>query len=533
MKDLLKEIIVKALLTMTIVKKPEDIIIEVPKCRDNGDYSSNICMQLAAECKMNPRDIAYKLIEFITDDHVAKVCVKGPGFLNFYLNKQFLLKNLHNILISGDNYGRNSLGLGQKVNLEYVSGNPTGTLHIGHARGASYGDSLANILKFCGYDVTREYYINDSGNQIDNLEKSIKIRYLNICGDRLTMPNDGYHGKEIIKVASDIFTKYGYDASDDVFKKWGLKYLLDEIKNDLNNYGVSYDVWTSEKDLYQNGLVDQTLNLLIENKYTYKKDSALFLKTSDFGDSKDRVLVKSDGNNTYLLPDIAYHRDKYNRGFDRLVDVFGADHHGYIARLKASMTMLNLDANKLDVKILQMVRLLQDGEEIKLSKRTGKTLTMNDLVTEVGLDATRYFFAMRSLDSQMDFDLSLATKKSNENPFYYVGYAHARINSIIGDKSIVLKDDYVTLEGEKILNIMFKLYQFEDVVKLSANNMAPHIVTNYVYELATLFHSFYAKEKVLTDDLLATKERINLIKAVGIVIKNSLRLIGVKAPNKM
>ncbi|MEG2311665.1 MAG: arginine--tRNA ligase, partial [Bacilli bacterium] len=277
----------------------------------------------------------------------------------------------------------------------------------------------------------------------------------------------------------------------------------------------------------------QTLNLLIENKYTYKKDSALFLKTSDFGDSKDRVLVKSDGNNTYLLPDIAYHRDKYNRGFDRLVDVFGADHHGYIARLKASMTMLNLDANKLDVKILQMVRLLQDGEEIKLSKRTGKTLTMNDLVTEVGLDATRYFFAMRSLDSQMDFDLSLATKKSNENPFYYVGYAHARINSIIGDKSIVLKDDYVTLEGEKILNIMFKLYQFEDVVKLSANNMAPHIVTNYVYELATLFHSFYAKEKVLTDDLLATKERINLIKAVGIVIKNSLRLIGVKAPNKM
>lgn len=524
----MKEKIKQALMEVLEI---DDVEVDLPKRRENGDYSSNICLKMASKLKKSPNDIALEIKDKLHIDGVDKILVKS-GFLNFYIKNDVLYQNLNSILENPD-YGKNSFGQGKKINLEYVSANPTGTLHIGHARGASYGDSMARILKYCGYDVTREYYINDGGNQINNLEKSIKARYENLCGNDYEMPSDGYHGKEIIEIAERIYQKYGTNVDDEVIRSYGLEYLLKEIKNDLTNFRVEFDVWSSEKSLYNNGLVEKTLNYLKENNYTYIKDDALYLKTSEFFDTKDRVLVKSDQNNTYLLPDIAYHMDKYQRGYDKLIDVLGADHHGYIQRLKSSIKMMNEDPNKLDVKILQMVRLIKNNKEIKMSKRTGKTLTMKDLVNEVGVDATRYFFAMRSLDTQMDFDLDLAVKKSNDNPVYYVSYAHARICSILKDRKINHIENYQTLNSSYVLDLLFKLYQFEDVIIKSANNLEPHLITNYLYELATLFHSFYANEHVLTEDEVYTEERLNLIKAVACVIKKALELIGVEAPEKM
>lgn len=531
MKNILKELIYKQVSDYINLDK---ITIEIPKKRENGDYSSNVCFILSPILKKNPFEIALKLKEKIECTDIDKIEVKG-GFLNFYLKDEFLFKNLNKILEEKEAYGKNNLGKNEKINLEYVSANPTGILHIGHARGASYGDSMARILKFCGYDVTREYYINDGGNQIVNLEESIKVRYYNLFKEALEMPKDGYHGSEISNIAKDIYDEYDKNAPDDIFRKKGLDYLLAEIKKDLKNFRTEFDVWSSEQTIYNRGLVDNTLNYLKENNHTYESSEALFLKTSLYGDEKDRVLVKTDHTNTYLLPDIAYHIDKYNRGYNKLIDVLGADHHGYISRLKASISMCGYDASKLDVKILQMVRLIKDGKEIKMSKRTGKTLTMKDLVSLVGIDATRYFFAMRSLDTQMDFDLDLALKKSNENPVYYVSYAHARICSIINDykQKVDYNLKYKTINSSYATNLLFKMYQFEDVVKLSARNLEPHIITNYVYDLATLFHSFYAHEKILTDDEVYTKERINLINGVKIIIKSALNLIGVEAPDKM
>ncbi len=531
MKDIIKEAIYNVVSEWVSIDK---IIVEIPKKRENGDYSSNICFVLSKVIKKNPLDIALNLKEQIDLKEIDKIEVKD-GFLNFYLTKEFLFDNLNFILKQDENYGKNNIGNKMKINLEYVSANPTGILHIGHARGASYGDSMARILKFCGYDVTREYYINDGGNQIINLEKSIKARYDNLCGQELVMPKDGYYGQEIIDIAKEIYDEYGKYANSELFRNKGLEYLLSEIKKDLNNFKVEFDVWTSEQSLYDRKLVDKTLKYLKDNGYTYEKDNALFLKTSLYGDLKDRVLVKSDHTNTYLLPDIAYHIDKYNRGYDKMVDVLGADHHGYVPRLKASISMCGYDASKLDVKILQMVRLIKDGEEVKMSKRTGKSLTMKDLIAMVGVDAVRYFFAARSLDTQMDFDLNLATKKSSENPVYYVSYAHARICSIISDygKGVNHNLKYTTINSDWAIDLLFKMYQFEDVVKLSAKTKEPHVITNYIYDLATLFHSFYAHEKILTDDDVYTSERINLIKGVKIIIKNALNLIGVKAPNKM
>lgn len=533
MKDNLKEAIKDALVKCNI--ENSDIIIEVPKDNKNGDYSSNIAMQLARSLKKNPREIAEDIKNNIEFDKIDKIEIAGPGFLNFYLKKDYLFENINKVILEGDNYGSSNIGNGKRVNIEYVSANPTGFLHVGHARGAAYGDSLANILKFSGFDVTREYYINDAGNQINNLEKSIIVRYHNLCGMDDVLGDNSYHGEDIIEVAKTIYDEYKDKAPSDIFRKKGVEFLLEKIKGDLSKFRVNFDVWSSETDLYKNKEVENALNKLKSCGYTYTKDGALYLKTTDYGDEKDRVLVKSDSNNTYLLPDIAYHINKYSRNFDMLIDVLGADHHGYIARLKAAIKMMDEDSDKLDVKILQMVRLIKNGEEIKMSKRTGKTLTLNDLLEDVGVDASRYFFAMRSLDTQLDFDLELATKKSNENPVYYVGYAHARICSILNEynKDVSPIKKYKTIDSIQAMNLLFKIYEFSDIVRLSANRKAPHLITNYVYDLAHLFHTFYATEKVLSDDENYTDERINLIKATAITINNACRLIGVKAPNKM
>ena len=534
MKELLKQEIQNAIERLEI-KSNIEIIIDIPKNKNNGDYSSNIAMQLTKILKTNPKEIASKIAEKIKNDKIIKIEIAGPGFLNFFVEKDYLFTNINTVLEKKDLYGQSNYGNGTKVNIEYVSANPTGFLHIGHARGASYGDSLSRIMKFAGYDVTREYYINDAGNQIDNLEKSIKVRYENLCGINSALPENGYHGNDIIQVAKSIYDEYQSSAPDNIFRKKGVEFLLKQIKQDLKNFDVDFDIWYSETSLYKDGSVEKTLNNLIKNGYTYEQDGAIWLKTTVFGDEKDRVLVKSDKNNTYLLPDIAYHASKYNRGFDNLIDVFGADHHGYIPRLKASIKMLGYNSDKLDVKILQMVRLLKNGEEIKLSKRTGKTITLSELLEEVGRDASRYFFAMRSLDTQVDFDMTLATKKSNENPVYYIQYAHARICSIIKEYNNPVNriNQYETIKSEYAINLLNKVYEFKDVVLASAKKREPHLIANYVYDLASLFHSYYAHEKVLTDDLKYTSERINLINSVAITIKNACYLLGVSAPNEM
>lgn len=510
----------------------DQIIIEIPKDQKLGDYSTNVALILTKILKKNPLEIAEEIKSNMTSDLIEKVEIAKPGFINIYLSKECYLKEINKILHENKNYGKNKLGNNKKINIEYVSANPTGALHIGHGRGATYGDNLSRIMSFCGYDVTREYYINDAGNQMYNLGVSIKERYKEICGQDFSIPEDGYHRKEIITIAQEIYDKNGSSKlSEDIeyFKQEGLDILMQQIKKDLDAFRVNFDVFSSEKYLYDSGQVEKVLNSFKKNDECYVEEGALWLKTSNYGDSKDRVIVKNDGNYTYLLPDIAYHANKIERGFDELIDVFGADHHGYINRLKGAIEILGYDSSILDIKILQMVRLLQDGEEIKISKRTGKTITLNDLRDEVGINATRYFFASKSLDTQIDFDLGLAVKNSNENPVYYIEYANARICSILNNyhEEIIPQENYQTITEPLAYTIINKLMNFEDTVISASTKKQPHIICNYVYELATLFHSYYASQKFITEDKKYTAERMALLNCIKIVINNSLNLIGI------
>ena len=511
----------------------DNIVVEIPTKKENGDYSTNIALTLTKKLHKSPIDIAQEIISNIDENEIIKeIKIANPGFINFYLKKEYLLKQINNIIDENKNYGRNNIGNGKKINIEYVSANPTGILHIGHGRGATYGDCLARIMSKSGFDVTKEYYVNDAGNQMNNLGISIKERYKEICGKECNLPEDGYHGREIITIAQSIYDYYKdtkLNEGIEYFKQQGLEKLLDKIKKDLDRYRVNFDIFTSEQSLYDKGLVDSALNILKNNNHCYIAEDALWLKTSDYGDEKDRVLIKNDGNYTYLTPDISYHLDKINRGYEEVIDVLGADHHGYINRLKAAITMLGKNSDIIDIRILQMVRLIKDGEELKLSKRTGKTITLMDLVDEIGVNATRYFFASRSLDTSMDFNIDLASKQSNENPVYYIEYANARICSILKNykKKPIKHDKYTTLNNEEAYIILNKLISFEDVVTSASLKKEPHLIANYVYELATLFHSYYAKEKMITDDELATSERINLIVAIQIVIQNALDLLGI------
>ena len=531
-KKELQEIIKASLDSNNIDFEESKIVIETPKEESHGDYSTNIAMMLTKILKKNPMDIANQIKEGINSPIVDKIEIANPGFINFYLNKKRLFSELNKIINEDKNYGKSTIGNNKKIDIEYVSANPTGTLHIGHGRGATYGDNLSRIMSYCGYDVTREYYINDAGNQMNNLGTSIKERYKEICGLECNLPEDGYHGKEIIDLAQKIYDKYQNDKLEEdisFFKQVGLEILLNDIKKDLDQFRVNFDVFSSEQALYDKGYIEKVLTTLKNEDRCYVNEGALWLKTSEYGDEKDRVIVKNDGNYTYLLPDIAYHVNKIERGFDELIDVLGADHHGYINRLKGSLEMLGYDSGILDIKILQMVKLLKDGEEVKLSKRTGKTITLNELLEEVGVNAARYFFASKSLDTQIDFDLTLATKNSNENPVYYIEYANARISSILNNykKEIKLADEYHTISDSLAYTIMNKLLAFTDTVIAASNKRQPHIICNYIYELATLFHAYYSKEKFVTDDDSYTNERMVLLKAIKIVINNSLDLIGI------
>ena len=530
-KQEVQEILKKSLTNLQIDYEKE-IEVSIPKDKNHGDYSTNIALSLAKSLKDNPTNIANKIKNNIQSEIISKIEVLSPGFINIFISEQYLLKSINTIIKENTNYGKSNLGQGKKVNIEFVSANPTGILHLGHGRGATYGDNLARIMTFTGYDVTKEYYVNDAGNQMNNLGISIKVRYQNLYNIDATLPEDGYHGQEIIDIAKKIKEEYqDTKLNEDIpfFKKYGLNLLLDKIKKDLDVYRVNFDVFSSEQSLYDRGLVEKVITKLKNDNHCYIEDGALWLKTMDYGDEKNRVLIKSDGNYTYLLPDIAYHCDKIERGFDELIDVLGADHHGYIDRLKASLEMMGKDSGILDIKILQMVRLIKDNEELKLSKRTGKTVTLSEIIEEVGVNATRYLFSSKSLDTQLDFNIDLALKQNSENPVYYIEYANARICSILKkSKNFATNiDKYQTLESQYIYNILNKLNEFKDIVETSASKKAPHIIANYVYDLASLFHTYYNQEKIVTEDIQYTSERINLLKAIQIVINNSLNLIGI------
>ena len=531
-KKELQEIIKNSLKSINIDIAIEDIIIEIPKQKENGEYSTNVALTLTKKLKKSPMEIAEEIKNKINHEIIEKVEIAKPGFINIFLKEEKYFSELNKIIKEEKKYGKSSIGNKQKVNIEYVSANPTGILHIGHGRGAAYGDSLSRIMKYTGYDVTREFYVNDAGNQMNNLGISIKERYKEKCGLPFEIPEDGYHGKEIITLAEKIYNKYKdtkINEEIEFFKQEGLTVLLKQIKIDLDKFRVNFDVFTSEQSLHDRGLIEKLLDTFKKNDECYVEENALWLKTSNHGDDKDRVIVKSDGNYTYIVPDIAYHIDKIERGFNTLIDVLGADHHGYQRRLRAALEMLGYDSSILNIELLQMIRLLKDGEEIKISKRTGKTITLNDLIDEVGVNATRYFFVSKSLDTQMDFDMSLAIKNSNENPVYYIEYANARISKILNtykDK-IETKEKYETIKDPLAYTIMNHLMNFTDTVISSSIKRQPHIICNYVYELATLFHAYYNKERFVTENKEYTNDRIVLLKAIKIVLNNSLDLIGI------
>lgn len=521
-----------------------EVFFEIPKDNANGDYSTNIAMRLAKSLRKSPRDIANSIIQKIDLNkfHLSKLDVAGAGFINLYLDKNYLNNVVFKILEEESDYGKSNVGAGLKINLEFVSANPTGYLHVGHGRGAAYGDSLARIMRKAGYNVSTEHYVNDAGNQIHNLALSIYERYKELYGLECNLGDDSYHGKEIIEIAEMIKSSHGdaYLRNDwyQDFRKFGVDYLLEGLKRDLKEFNVTFDTWFSEKSLYDNKEVEKTLDYLKSHDYTYESEGATWLKTTLYGDEKDRVLVKSDGTLTYLTPDIAYHANKLSRGYDHLIDVLGADHHGYIPRLKAAIAFIGGNPDLIDVEILQMVRALQNGVEVKMSKRSGKAITLKDLIDEAGTDALRYMYVSKSLSTHMDLDLDLAVKQNNENPVYYVQYAYARIASVfrvVQEKNIEFKkiNSFKLLSSDVISKLVLTLLQYPAVVKEAATKRIPHKICQYSYQLATALHSFYNDEKIITDNEEETNEKLNLLKAVQIVLKDSLNLIGVNTREKM
>ncbi len=540
----LKDVIKVALKDAFNLEDQDSIIaIEIPKEKTHGDYSSNIAMRLARVLHKSPSEIANILkVELEKSSLITKVEVAGPGFINLFINQDSITKVIKDILTLKEKYGQTNFGNNEKVMVEYVSANPTGDLHLGHARGAAYGDTLTRVLSFVGYDVLREYYVNDAGNQIETLGNSLYERYREALKLSFDLSKIGYQGKDVIKLAKDIAMqdkdKWVDDDSierKDYFKKVGTKLELDKIKVDLDLYRVHFDHYQSELDLYRSGKVEKTLENLKKTPYTYESEGALWLRTTDFGDDKDRVLVKKDGSLTYFTPDIAYHTDKFNRGYPHLIDILGADHHGYIARIKAGIKIMGNNPDDLEVKIIQIVRLMEKGEEVKMSKRTGNAITIRELCEDVGVDVARYFFISKPIISHLDFDLDLARKQSNENPVYYIQYAFARMNSILKkDNSFVLKDSYPLLTDEKEINLIKHLNELPNLLIDVAKVKEVNILANYSYKLAQYFHSFYNDLVVIDkDNRELTEERLSLVKACSIVLKTVLNLLGVEAKESM
>ena len=521
------------------------VVLEVPPQKEFGDFATNFAMQAARSLKCNPRIVAQAVVDNLACAYIDKTEIAGPGFINFYLKQDWVYSLLSNILAKGDSYGDLKQENPEKIQLEYVSANPTGPLHVGHGRGAAVGSALANLMKAAGYDVTREYYINDAGNQIENLAASVNARYLALMGVECEFPENGYHGVDIIDTAKRIVKIYGdkfmqMEEEDRLheFKTLALKEKLAALKEDLQAFNVDFDVWFSEKTLHDEGRIKAACDFLLERGHMYEKDGALWLKSTEYGDDKDRVVIRDNGIPTYLAADIAYHRDKFERGFDHVINLWGADHHGYIARMKAAVGSLGYKPEQLEVLILQMVSLYRNGELVKMSKRTGQSVTLNELIEEVGTDAARFFFIMRSIDSQLDFDLTLATEKSSDNPVYYVQYAYARICSIlrqIAEENIAIdeKAPLTSLTAEVEINLIKKLGEYPELIAGAAKERAPHRVAHYVYELASLFHSFYNQCRILGVEPEVQQARLLLVIAVSHVLKHALDILGISAPERM
>jgi arginyl-tRNA synthetase len=534
------------------VELPE-ISVEVPRERGFGDFSTNIVMQVARQIKMPPRKAAELLIQAmdLTGTYIEKVECAGPGFINFYLNRQWLYDALRLIQEKKEHYGELDMGKNIRVNVEFVSANPTGPLHMGNARGGALGDCIASVLKKAGYDVTREYYINDTGNQIEKLGISLEARYLQqlLGEDKVAFPEDGYHGEDIIEHAKDYISKYGDalleetpEKRREILAQYALPINIDRIRKMLSSYGIEYDVWFSEKSLHESGEVDETIKFLTDHGYTTEKEGAIWLNGEKLGLEKDEVLVRNNGVPTYLAADIAYHRNKFvKRGFDWCINLWGADHHGHVARMKAAMTPFGVEEDRLEVVLFQLVRLYRNGEIARMSKRTGKSISLEDLLEEVGRDAARFFFNLKTSGSHLDFDLDLAVSQSNENPVYYVQYAHARICSLIRklreEEGVILKDTdsinpELLIESEE-LDLIRKLSEYPEEVRLAAKALEPSRLTRYVMDVAANFHSFYNACRVKGVEEPLMMARLMLVDSTRIVIKNVLDLISIHAPEKM
>ena len=518
----------------------DKIIIERSKDKTHGDYATTVAMQMAKTLHKSPRDIASLIVEKMNCDIVDKIEIAGPGFINFFMKADSLSQIIKVIIDKGDKYGESQTENKDKINVEFVSANPTGDLHLGHARGAAIGDCICRLYEKAGYDVTREYYVNDAGNQINNLAKSLRVRYHEALGDfSLEFPEDGYHSDDLKKLAQIMVDEVGdkylkdSDESFEYFKRRGTELELNKLIDDLKMFRVHFDVFSSELAIRNAGKVDKVLE--DTKKYQYTEDGALFIRTTDFTDDKDRVIIKSDGAYTYLLPDIAYHQDKLQRGFTTLVDVLGADHHGYIERMKSALQMLGYGKDVLDVELIQMVRLLKNGVEYKMSKRTGNAVSMKELCEEVGVDAVRYFFVSRAATSHLDFDLDLASKMESTNPVFYAQYAHARICAVL-EKAKDMDFDYEgkALKEEKEIALLKILASFPKEVAQAAEQRAPYKITNYIQKLATAIHEFYSDCRVIDESKKEeTASRLALCLASKIVMKNALETIGVSAPEKM
>lgn len=525
-------------------------IIEVPKDKANGDYSSNVAMAGAKCFRKAPRQIAAIIVSHLDlNDTLFERCeIAGPGFINFYLGGKFYAEILKDVVNSGADYGKSDYGKGKKLLVEFVSANPTGPMHIGNARGGAIGDCLASVLQWAGYSVNREFYVNDAGNQIEKFATSLEVRYLQHFKPETELPEDAYHGADIIEHAENFIAQYGdrYVEADSAERRkalvdFALPKNIEGLERDLKSYRIVYDKWFRESTLHNDGSVAAVINALKDKGVTYEQDGALWFKASEFGNDKDIVLVRANGIPTYIVPDIAYHYNKLvTRGYDKAIDVLGADHHGYVPRMKAALTALGLDADRLDVVIMQMVRLVRDGETIKLSKRSGKAITLTTLLEEIPIDAARFFFNLREPNSHFDFDLELAASNSSENPVYYVQYAHARICSILKkaqSEGVVLRtptdEELLKLNAPEEREVIRHLASLTGEIVTAAKSYDPAKITHYIIELATLFHKFYNAQRVMVEDEGLMQARLYLCTAVKNTIYNILTMLKITVPESM
>ena len=551
-KSHLTELFAQALREVAPGAMQTEILIERPKLAAHGDYACNLAMQLAKPLRKPPRDIAKALIAALpASEAIEKMEIAGAGFINVFISTAAKQHVVHGVLQQGTGYGHIHLGAGRKVGVEFVSANPTGPLHVGHGRGAAVGDCLCNVLSAAGWNVTREFYYNDAGVQIGNLTRSVQLRCLGITPDHPSWPEDGYRGDYIAEVAEAYLARETVEADDqhvkasgdvkdaEAIRHFAVAYLRREQDIDLRAFGVKFDVFALESALYTDGKVGETVDRLIASGHTYEQDDALWLRTTDFGDDKDRVMRKSDGTYTYFVPDVAYHLDKWRRGFVRVINEQGADHHSTITRVRAGLQALDMGIPQgwPDYVLHQMVTVLKSGEEVKISKRAGSYVTLRDLIDEVGCDATRYFLAARHPDSQLVFDIDLAKSKSNDNPVYYIQYAHARICAVMaqwgGERKALMRSDVSLLDNGYETALLQRLIDYPQLIEHAAQELAPHLIAFYLRDLAADFHSYYNASRFLVDDEAVKLARLALVAAVAQVIHNGLALLGVNAPEKM